>query len=130
MYPGLQGSAGSCGAAKLLGSDNCRSCIESSTQLRLRFRLEADTCNGTDEMAQRELTAFLFEASWQDPDRFAQKIQEIYEIFGEVQQVNQGPVRAGTSEVGQAPTTGAVQQQNDSTGHAQKGTCRDRGQWS
>ena len=83
MYPGQQGSAGSCGAAKVLGSDNCRSCIESSTQLRLHFRLEADTCNGTDEMAQRELTAFLFEASWQDPDRFVQKIQEIYEIFGE-----------------------------------------------
>ena len=83
MYPGLQGSAGSCGAAKVLGSDNCRSCIGSSTQPRLHFRLEADTCSGAEEMAQKELTALLFEASWQDPDRFVQKIQEIYDIFGE-----------------------------------------------
>ena len=78
-----QGSAGSCGAAKVLGSDNRRSHVVSSTQLRPHFRLEADPCNGTDEMTQKEMTALLFEASWQDPDRFVQKIQEIYDIFGE-----------------------------------------------
>ena len=52
------------------------------TAFRERCRQAEEDADDANEISQRQITEDLFDASWQDPDKFLEKIQEIHEALG------------------------------------------------